>query len=241
MSEHIVKTLSVVVSVILGGLNSDLSSFYCSVIQFLLQDDYLPVTGDSPFKLRIIFELAKKKSDKHSIIVEHILSKILEIFPKNLKDFSKNSTDENLKSLIAAFCDLSCDCIAALEDDKRNLLKEKIDKNEKELWQTFVRACLKHGLKLKLAHVVQLLSKFCRKIYDSSNSVEIGQIYDMVCGHSSFVDTLLSTSHKELDVKLRDNVLELLLTLINCKGAIIRYKYIHSSIYPPIMIAKKYY
>ena len=170
MSEHIVKTLSVVVSVILGGLNSDLSSFYCSVIQFLLQDDYLPVTGDSPYKLRIIFELSKKKSDKHSIIVEHILSKILEIFPKNLKDFSKNSTDENLKSLIAAFCDLSCDCIAALEDDKRNLLKEKIDKNEKELWQTFVRACLKHGLKLKLAHVVQLLSKFCRKIEHKKTS-----------------------------------------------------------------------
>ena len=183
------------------------------------------MSGESPYKLRIIFELAKKNSDKHLIIVEHILAKILEIFPKNLKDFSKSSDDENLKSLIRAFCDLSCDCIAAVEDDKRNLLKEKIDKKEKELWQTFVRACLKHGLKLKLPQIVQLLSKFCRKIYDSANSVEIGQIYDMVCGHSSFVDTLLSTSSKELDVKLKENVLELVLTLIKCKASIIRYNF----------------
>jgi hypothetical protein len=179
------------------------------------------VTGKSPYQLRIIFELAKKNSDKYSIIVEHILSNILEIFPSNLKDLSKNLENENLKSLIDAFCDLSCDCITALEDDNLNVLKEKIGKKENDLWQTFVRACLKHGLKLKLHQVVQLLSKFCRSIYDSANSVEIGQIYDMVCGHSSFVDTLLSASRKELDVKLRESVLELVLTLIKCKGSII--------------------
>ena len=183
-------------------------------------EDYFPVTGENPSKFKIIFDLVKNSPSKNETIVNHILLHSLEIVPKLLKELSKN--DESLtKSSIMAFCALTSDCIESI-DKNCDLLKEKISKKKKETWQNFVRACLKHGLKLKLPQVVGLLSNFCRKIYEEKNSTEIGQIYDMVCGHSSFVDTVLSTSNKEFDISLRENVLELVLTLIRCKKSLIR-------------------
>lgn len=183
-------------------------------------EDYFPVTGENPFKFKIILDLVKNSSSKNETIVNHILLLILEIVPKLLKEFSK-SEESTTKSSILSFCVLANECIESI-DKNSNLLKEKISKKNQDNWQNFVRGCLKHGLKLKLSPVIELLSNFCRKIYDEKNSTEIGQIYDMVCGHSSFVDTVLSTSNKEFDVSLRENVLELALTLIRCKKSLIR-------------------
>jgi hypothetical protein len=44
----------------------------------------------------------------------------------------------------------------------------------------------------------------------------------MVCGHSSFVDTVLSTSNKLADVAIKESVLRLILTLIECRTTLVR-------------------
>jgi len=183
-------------------------------------EDLTPISGDNPHRFRVIFELVKNSAEKDdTILVNHVLIRCLEIVPSKLKEFSKKLDDDDLKKSLLNFCEVSQECVGAI--DASELVVKKLSK-EKELWQNFVRSCLKHGLKLKLPFVIRVLSKVCRKIYGPENSVEIGQIYDMVCGHSSFVDTLLSTSNKDVDVKLKESVLDLILTLIESKKSLIR-------------------
>jgi hypothetical protein len=62
-----------------------------------------------------------------------------------------------------------------VKETEAGRLKKKLN-GDKELWQDFVRACLKYGLKLKVASVVDLLSAVCAAIYGEAEAVEIGQV-----------------------------------------------------------------
>ena len=137
-------------------------------------------------------------------------------------DLFKNSSDHdenNLKNRVAKFSHLAIEIVDTCDVIK---LKKKF-KDKTDLWQNLVRGCLKHGLKLKLPFAVDVLTSLCRATYGKEDSVELSQIYDMVCGHSNFVDILLSTSNKSIDVDLKSSVLNLILTLIHCKGSLVRF------------------
>ena len=184
-------------------------------------DNFTPLTGTkNVFFFRTVFELFKNSSERdETFLAKHVLGRCVEIIPELLKDFAKSAADSinSNTSSVANFCRLTID--AARNHDVAKL--KKVVGNEK--WQNFVRACLKHGLKLKLAFAIDSLAATCRAVYGEEDSVEVGQIYDLVCGHSSFVDAVLSSSNRSVDADLKSSVLNLILTLIRCKGALIRY------------------
>lgn len=183
-------------------------------------DNFAPIGGQNYFAFKIFFDLFKNSSDHdENFLVKHLLIRIIEIIPALLKDFSKDLDDDNLKNRVAKFSHLAIEIVDTCDVIK---LKKKF-KDKTDLWQNLVRGCLKHGLKLKLPFAVDVLTSLCRATYGKEDSVELSQIYDMVCGHSNFVDILLSTSNKSIDVDLKSSVLNLILTLIHCKGSLVRF------------------
>jgi len=172
------------------------------------------------FLFKSLFNLYKNSSEHdESFLLKHLLIGCIEIIPNLLKEFSKASEDENLKTTTSNFCKLVVEIVNSCDVAK---LKRRF-KDKTELWQNLVRGCLKHGLKLKLPFAVDVLTALCRATHGKEDSVELCQIYDMVCGHSNFVDILLSTSGKSVEVDLKSAVLNLILTLIYCKGGIVRF------------------
>ena len=183
-------------------------------------ENFASIASNYFFFARTIFELFKNSSAKdETFLVKHILARCIEIIPELLKEYSKNAADTNnsmMSTPVADFCRLTID--VARNYDVAKL--KKVVGNEK--WQNFVRACLKHGLKLKLAFAIDALAALCSAVYRNEDSIELTQIYDLVCGHSSFVDAVLSTSNRNAEAELKSAVLNLILTLIRCKGALIR-------------------
>jgi hypothetical protein len=211
---------------VLNGAESEKNSESFSIFVERVSSDFKmsfdsenirPAAAGNFYHFKVIFDLYKNSSDRdENFLIKNILVRCVEIIPDLLKEFSQNLDNEDLKSTLMNFCRLTINIVQEFDVAK---LKKKLDD---VAWQNFVRACLKHGLKLKLPFAVNVLSALCRAIYGKDDSVEVSQIYDMVCGHSSFVDIVLSTSTKSIDVESKTAVLNLILTLIRCRTTLIR-------------------
>lgn len=147
----------------------------------------------NPIRLKVLSDIAIQR--KSVEFVSNCLLRCMEGLPGPLKQLSLNPDDPGLLEKVSLFCEAAEKCSSVLEPGD---LKGNVLTHEDGVWLTFVRSCLKYGLKMKIHVCLSVLSKIVTKVYDKSHSKEIGQIYDLITGHSSFLDSLLSTSSKKV-------------------------------------------
>jgi hypothetical protein len=147
----------------------------------------------NPYRLKILSEIAIQRESLE--VVSNCLVKCMHGLPEALKKLSSNPEDPKLLEKVSLFCEVAEKCCSILQPGD---LQSKVLTQDDGTWLTFVRSCLKYGLKMKIHVCLLVLSKIVSKVYNKSHSKEIGQMYDLITGHSSFLDSLLSTSGKKV-------------------------------------------